>query len=36
MSGKTSKDLATGRCVPLLVQFLIEDYVRQMKENKQK
>ena len=36
MSGKTSKDLATGRCVPLLVQFLLEDFVRQAKENKQK
>ena len=36
MSGKTSKDLATGRCVPLLVQFLLEDYIRQSKQCKDK
>merc|ERR1711997_519602 len=36
MSGKASKDLATGRCVPLLVQFLLEDFVRQTKEDKKK
>ena len=28
MSGKASKDLATGRCVPLLVQFLLENTVK--------
>jgi len=35
MSGKTSKDLATGRCVPLLVQFLLEDFVANSKKCKQ-
>jgi len=35
MSGKTSKDLATGRCVPLLVQFLLEDFVSNSKKCKQ-
>ena len=28
MSGKASKDLATGRCVPLLVEYLLEEAVK--------
>ena len=28
MSGKASKDLATGRCVPLLVEYLVEEAVK--------